>query len=227
MPVGYWYFCTIIDPILSLSAAYMHYFSPSSFMDPGFARDSRYAIIMPSNQFLMHQFGGVFVAWAFLMLTMLRETTDIKVWTRFQTALAFTDVAVLYSQWKALEAQRRLELSKLRWEESSDAILVVILLIRLGFVSGWDFPKRGAAKKRQYKMYEVICQSGYLRNEIEKFIADWAGEDGSSGSSTTDSVVHDLWLENCKVWDDQCQVAWQSSKTADAMLVTSWLSLKL
>lgn len=80
---------------------------------------------------------------------MLRETKEMKVWTRFQTALAFTDVAVLYSQWKALEAQGRLDVGKLRWEESSNAVIVgVILLIRVGFVAGWGFPKGGASKRK-------------------------------------------------------------------------------
>jgi hypothetical protein len=149
IPGVYWYFCTVVDPLLSLSAVYIHYFSPETFMDPGFARESPYANITPSHQFLMHQFGGTFAAWIFLMLTMLRETNDVKVWTRFQTALAFTDVAVLFSQWKALEAQGRLGLGMLRWEESSNAvILVIILLIRVGFVAGWGFPKNIAVKKR-------------------------------------------------------------------------------
>jgi hypothetical protein len=149
IPAFYWYYCTIVDPILSLSAVYMHYFDQSTFMDPGFARDSPYGKITPSHKFLMHQFGGMFMAWAFLGLTVLRETTEMKVWTRFQSALIFTDIAVLFSQWKALEAQNRLALDKLRWEESSNAvILVVILLIRVGFVAGWGFPKGSAAKKR-------------------------------------------------------------------------------
>jgi hypothetical protein len=150
MPAFYWYYCTVVDPLLSLSAVYMHYFSPSTFMDPGFARDSKYGAITPSHRFIMHQFGGVFMAWAYLAGVMLRETTDMKVWTRFQTALVFTDLAVLYSQWKALEAQGRLDLGQLRWEESSNAvILVVILLIRVGFVAGWGFTKKHAVSKRQ------------------------------------------------------------------------------
>lgn len=137
-----------MDPLLSLSAVYLHYFSPAGFMDPGFARDSPYAKITPSHSFLMHQFGGTFAAWAFLMLTMLPETNDMKVWTRFQSALIFTDVAVLFSQWKALESQGRLGLEMLRWEESSNAVLLVIIfLIRVGFVAGWGFPKGSAAKK--------------------------------------------------------------------------------
>jgi hypothetical protein len=149
IPALYWYYCTAVDPLLSIAAVYMHYFSPSTFMDPGFAQSSPYGKITPSHLFLMHQFGGVFAAWTFLQLTMLRETNDMKVWTRFQTALSFTDIAVLYSQWKALEAQGRLDMGKLRWEESSNAVIVLmILLIRVGFIAGWGFPKGSAAKKR-------------------------------------------------------------------------------
>jgi hypothetical protein len=149
IPAFYWYFCTVVDPLLSLSAVYLLYFDPSTFMDTGFAQSSQHGKITPSHLFLMHQFGGVFMAWAFLMLTMLRETNDMKVWTRFQTALCFTDVAVKYSQWKALEAQGRLDLGKLRWEESSNAImLLLILAIRVGFIAGWGFPKDNAAKKK-------------------------------------------------------------------------------
>ena len=149
IPAFYWYYCTLVDPLLSLSAVYMNYFNPSLFMDPGFAQSSPFGRITPSHLFLMHQFGGTFVAWSFLQLTMLRETTDMNVWTRFQTALAFTDVAVLYSQVKALEAQGRLGWGMLRWEESSNAVIVVvILLIRVGFVAGWGFGKACAAKKR-------------------------------------------------------------------------------
>jgi hypothetical protein len=97
----------------------------------------------------MHQFGGVFMAWTFLMLTMLRETNDMKVWTRFQTALCFTDIAAKYSQWKGLEAQGRLDLGKLRWEEGSNTImLIIILAIRVRFIAGWGFPKDSAAQKR-------------------------------------------------------------------------------
>jgi hypothetical protein len=149
IPGVYWYFCTVVDPLLSLSAVYLNYMSPATFMDPGFARNSPHAKITPSHQFLMDQFGGTFAAWMFLMLTMLRETTDLKIWTRFQSALIFTDVAVLFSHWRALEAQGRLGLGMLRWEEGSNiAILITILLIRVGFVAGWGFPKGSASKKR-------------------------------------------------------------------------------
>ncbi|KAF2023948.1 hypothetical protein EK21DRAFT_105014 [Setomelanomma holmii] len=148
IPSVYWYFCTLIDPLLSLSAVYMNYFQSSLFMDPGFAASSPYGKITPSHLFLMHQFGGTFAAWAFMMTTMLRETSDMKVWTRFQTALAFTDVAVLYSQVRALETQGRLGWGMLRWEESSNAIIVVVILaIRLSFVAGVGFTKNGAVKK--------------------------------------------------------------------------------
>lgn len=141
IPSVYWYFCTVVDPLLSLSALYIQYFDPWLFMDSGFARDSPFAKLTPSHHFLMHQFGGVFAAWAFLMLTMLRETKEMRVWTRFQTALAFTDIAALYSHWKALEAQGRLGLGLLRWEErGSIVILEIILVIRLGFVFGVGFP---------------------------------------------------------------------------------------
>jgi hypothetical protein len=81
IPSVYWYYCTLIDPVLSLSAACMHNFNPSLFMDPRFAQSSPYGKITPSHLFLMHQFGGKFVAWAFIQLTMLRETTDMNVWT--------------------------------------------------------------------------------------------------------------------------------------------------
>jgi hypothetical protein len=149
IPGVYWYFCTIVDPLLSLSAVYMSYFDQSTLLDPGFPRSSPNAIVTPSHAFLLHQSGGVFAAWIFLFTTMLRETKEMKVWTRFQTALAFTDVAVLYSQWKALEAQGRLDVGKLRWEESSNAVIVlVILVIRVGFVAGWGFPKGGASKRK-------------------------------------------------------------------------------
>jgi len=37
-PTLYWSFCTIIEPLLSLSAFYMIYFNTSNLMDPGFAR---------------------------------------------------------------------------------------------------------------------------------------------------------------------------------------------
>ncbi|KAF2830392.1 hypothetical protein CC86DRAFT_160973 [Ophiobolus disseminans] len=149
IPAFYWYYCTVVDPLLSLSAVYMVYFDPSWFMDPGFARSSPFGKLTPSHLFLMHQFGGPFLAWAFLQRTMLLETTDMNVWTRFQTALAFTDVAVIYSQIRALEAQGRLGWGMLRWEESSNAvILVTILLIRVGFVVGLGFGKGGATKKR-------------------------------------------------------------------------------
>jgi hypothetical protein len=149
IPAVYWYYCTLVDPLLSLSAVYMHYFNPSLFMDPGFAQSSPYGKITPSHLFLMHQFGGTFVAWSFLQLTMLRETNDLNVWTRFQTALSFTDVAVLFSQWKALQAQGRLGWDLLRWEESSNAVIVVvILLIRVSFIAGWGFSKDSAAKKK-------------------------------------------------------------------------------
>ncbi|KAL5116378.1 hypothetical protein ACEQ8H_005726 [Pleosporales sp. CAS-2024a] len=148
MPAPYWYFCTVVDPLLSLSAVYLHYFDRATFMDTGFARDSPYANISPSHTYLMHQFGGAFAAWAFLMLTMLRETSDMKVWTRFQTALICTDVAVLFSQCKALEAQGRLHVGMLRWEESSNAVLLVgILLLRVGFVAGWGFSGKCAPRK--------------------------------------------------------------------------------
>jgi hypothetical protein len=149
IPSGYWYFCTVVDPLLSLSAVILTYFNPPTLMDVGFARDSPYAKITPSHQFLLHQFGGAFAAWIFLMLTVLRETNDMKVWTRFQSALAITDVAVLFSHWKALEAQGRLGFGKLRFEESSNVLLLLaILLIRIGFIAGWGFPKGGAAQKR-------------------------------------------------------------------------------
>ena len=83
------------------------------------------------------------------MRTMSCETKDMEVWTRFQTALAFTDVAVLYSQVRALEAQRRLGWGMLRWEESANAVTVgMILLIRIGFAAGVGFGKGDAAKKR-------------------------------------------------------------------------------
>jgi hypothetical protein len=148
IPAFYWHYGTLIDPLLSISAIYMSYFQPSLFMDPGFALTSPYGKISPAHMFLMHQFGGTFAAWAFLHLTMLRETNDMRIWTRFQTALAFTDVAVLFSQVKALEAQGRLGLGMLRWEESSNAVIVaVILAIRVGFVAGVGFNKTGAEKR--------------------------------------------------------------------------------
>ncbi|KAH7083046.1 hypothetical protein BKA63DRAFT_142414 [Paraphoma chrysanthemicola] len=149
IPAFYWYSFTIIDPLLSLSAVYMNYFQPSLFLDPGFASTSPHGTITPSHAFLMHQFGGTFAAWAFMMLTLLRETNDMRVWTRFQTALSFTDVAVLYSQFRALEAQGRLGWGTLRWEESSNAAIVaVILAVRVGFVAGIGRGSKGEVKKR-------------------------------------------------------------------------------
>lgn len=155
MPAFYWYFCTIVDPLLSLSALYIQYFDPLVFMDSGFARDSPFAKLTPSHSFLMHQFGGAFAAWAFLMLTMLRETKEMKVWIRFQTALAFTDVAALYSHWKALEAQGRLGLGLLRWDErGSIIILQVILVIRMAFVFGVGFPNHSVQRSWERSLEE-------------------------------------------------------------------------
>ncbi|OAL06358.1 hypothetical protein IQ06DRAFT_313441 [Phaeosphaeriaceae sp. SRC1lsM3a] len=149
IPSVYWYFCTVVDPLLSLSALYIQYLDPMLFIDSGFARSSPFAKLTPSHHFLMHQFGGAFAAWVFLMLTMLRETREMKVWTRFQTALAFTDLAVLYSHWKALEAQGRLGLGLLRWEERGSIVIVeVILVIRLAFIFGVGFPAKRREKRR-------------------------------------------------------------------------------
>lgn len=149
IPAFYWYFCTAIDPLFSLSAVYLDYFDRKTFLAHGFAESSPFGTITPSHTFLMHQSGGLFAALAFMMFTMLRETNDMKVWTRFQQALCLTDVAVMFSQWKALEAQNRLGLAKLRWEEGSNVVLVVIiLLIRLGFVAGVGFKKRSKAGRR-------------------------------------------------------------------------------
>jgi hypothetical protein len=149
IPAVYWYYGTLVDPLLSLSAVYLLYFHPQTFMDVGFAASSPFGTITPPQTFLLNQLGGPFAAWAFLQTTMLRETNDVNVWTRFQQALCFTDVAVLFSQWKALEAQGRLGLGQLRWEESSNAVLVlIILLIRVGFIAGVGFPKAAAGRKK-------------------------------------------------------------------------------
>jgi uncharacterized membrane protein len=149
IPAVYWYFCTAVDPLFSLSAVYLNYFDRKTFMVHGFAESSPFGTITPSHTFLMHQSGGLFAALAFMMFTILRETNDMRVWTRFQQALCLTDVAVMFSQWKALQAQGRLGLGNLRWEEGSNAVLVAgILLIRLGFVAGVGFKKGGKGRRR-------------------------------------------------------------------------------
>lgn len=148
IPSVYWYFFTTIDPLACLYSVYMQYFAPWLFLDSGFARESPYAKITPSHRFLNHQFGGALAAWVFLMLTVLRETKEMKVWTRIQSALAVTDVAMLYSHWKALEAQGRLGLGLLRWEERANIVVIeLILVLRLAFVFGVGFPAKRIERK--------------------------------------------------------------------------------
>lgn len=149
IPAFYWYFGTLIDPLLAASGAFIAYFSPQTFMDPGFAANSPYGAITPSHIFMLNQIGGAFAAFFVLQFFLLRETSDMNVWTRFQQALCFADVAVLYSQYKALEAQGRLGLGELRTEEAGNAVLLLaILVIRLGFIAGVGFGTGAAGKKR-------------------------------------------------------------------------------
>ena len=113
------------------------------------------------------------------MRTMSCETKDMEVWTRFQTALAFTDVAVLYSQVRALEAHRRLGWGMLRWEESANAVTVgMILLIRIGFAAGVGFGKGGATKKRASEISNLMMQKTGL--------ADFARDASRSGDAHND-----------------------------------------
>jgi hypothetical protein len=160
IPAFYWYYGTLFDPLFSISAIYMSYFQPSLCMDPGFAHSSPYGKISPSHMLLVHQFGGTFAAWAFLHLTIPPRNQQYESLDAVP-ALAFTDVAVLFSQVKALEAQGRLALGMLRWEESSNAVIVaVILAIRVGFVAGVGFNKTGAKKRNSIAQAESRVDDG-------------------------------------------------------------------
>jgi hypothetical protein len=91
IPAFYWYFCTVVDPLLSLSAVYLLYFNPSTFMDTGFAQSSQHGRITPSHLFLMHQFGGVF----FFGLG-VPHAHDATRDQRHESLDAFPDCLVLY-----------------------------------------------------------------------------------------------------------------------------------
>jgi hypothetical protein len=85
---------------------------------------------------------------AFLMVFMLPNTNDLKVWERFQTALLFTDMAALYSIWKAVEVQGGLWTSE---GAGNIGIILVVTVVRLLFVMSVDMGKGPIAKKRNGK----------------------------------------------------------------------------
>lgn len=84
---------------------------------------------------------------AFLMIFLLRYTRDVKVWKLFEFGILITDITLFYSLWKALEAQGRLQLESLRWEEwGTVAITGFVTLVRVLFLLGAGFAKESIKK---------------------------------------------------------------------------------
>jgi hypothetical protein len=145
----YYYAFTAIDPLLSLSAVYLNYFSPQTILDPAFPATSVHAKITPAVTFLQDQAGGAFAMFAFLMVFMLRQSDDLMVWKRFETGLLMTDFAALYSSWRAVQVLGGV------WRQEAIAnvcIIGVVTVVRLLFVAGVGVGagagKKGTARKR-------------------------------------------------------------------------------
>lgn len=86
---------------------------------------------------------------AFLMVFMLRYTTDVKIWKIFEFGILMTDFTLFLSLYGALEEQGRLDVAKVRWEEwGTIAITGLVTVIRVAFLMGLGFERNtGLVKK--------------------------------------------------------------------------------
>ncbi|KAF2130327.1 hypothetical protein P153DRAFT_288345 [Dothidotthia symphoricarpi CBS 119687] len=148
IPAFYYHFFTTLDPLISLSAIYMNFFSPETILGSAFAPSSPWCTVTPSHTMLMHQAGGAFAMFAFLMVFMLRATNDLKVWKYFEAGVLMTDGAAFWSLGNALASQRRLGVGEWRGEEwGTVVILVVVSVVRIAFLMGLGMEQRRVAKK--------------------------------------------------------------------------------
>ncbi|KAK7188665.1 hypothetical protein DPSP01_013309 [Paraphaeosphaeria sporulosa] len=144
IPACYRIFFTSIDPLIALSGAYMDYFDPETILASAFPRSGSYAKPTPPVTFLLMQAGGSFIMMAFLMVFMLRYTSDVKIWKMFQFGVLVTDFTLFFSLFGALEGTGRLNVGAVRWEEWGTIIITGFLtLLRLAFLGGFGFGKTG------------------------------------------------------------------------------------
>ncbi|OAL53675.1 hypothetical protein IQ07DRAFT_316148 [Pyrenochaeta sp. DS3sAY3a] len=128
----YYHFFATVDPFFSLVFTYLYFFAPQAILDPAVPRTSPYATITPAHTYLLHQAGGAFATFAFLMVFLQRHSDDIGVWKLIQGSIILTDVATLYSLLKAIES-----FGEVRSEAATNVVLVLIIMgIRGLFVAG-------------------------------------------------------------------------------------------
>jgi hypothetical protein len=150
IPSFYRVFFTSIDPLIGLSGAYVNFFDPDTLITSVFPSDLPYTKITPSHTLILHQMGGCFIMMPFLMVFMLRATSDIKVWKFFEAGILITDFGLFFSLWKGLEVQNRLGLEILRWEEwGTIAITGFVTIVRILFILGVGLRKSTSAVKKR------------------------------------------------------------------------------
>lgn len=128
----YYHFFATVDPLLSVIIIYMNFFAPEGVLDPAVPRTSPYATITPAHMYLLHQAGGAFATFAFLMVVLQRYSDDVGVWKLIQGSFILTDLGTLFSLFKAIES-----FGEVRSEAATNVVLVtIIMLIRGLFVAG-------------------------------------------------------------------------------------------
>jgi hypothetical protein len=150
IPAFYRIFFTSIDPLIALSGAYMDFFDPATILASYFPRSSLYAKPTPPITILLTQAGGAFFMMAFLMVFMLRYTSDVKIWKMFEFGILVTDFTLFYSLYGALEGQGRLNVGAIRWEEwGTIAITGFVTVVRIAFLGGLGFGKTSSNGKKK------------------------------------------------------------------------------
>lgn len=120
----------------------MDCFDPETILASSFPRNSLYAKPTPPITVLLTQASGAFIMMAFLMVFMLRYTSDVNIWKMFEFGILVTDFTLFASLYGALAAQGRLSINAIRWEEwGTIAITGFVTVVRVAFVGGLGFSK--------------------------------------------------------------------------------------
>lgn len=151
IPAFYRVFFTSIDPLIALSGAYLDYFDPETILASAFPRSGSYAKPTPPVTFLLKQAGGSFAMMAFLMIFMLRYTSDIKIWKMFEFGILMTDFTLFFSVFSALRATGRLSVSSIGLEEWGTLLITgFVTVVRIAFLGGLGLRKtNGNGQKKE------------------------------------------------------------------------------
>ena len=146
IPVVYRVAFSVLDPVFAVAGTITAHFAPARFL-LGMSPVAKYA---SDNQIVFDQLGATYLFMAFIQATILRETSQLKIWKRVEAGIVLCDLLHIYASCVAIGAEAFL--NPLLWRSDdwiNMGILFSGLAVRVAFLLGIGMAGVKDEKKRQ------------------------------------------------------------------------------